>query len=159
MGDRQIVLTLTMWAPAKATQDCDFSSPSETFYVPSDSSKIKGLLRPCLWSKSQPHQVNILKYILCFSTFVQHQVQGSICIALFLLSLAGAQRGTLPCNYTNSIHKSTSYTDLWTPHLAEFLLSMPQPELFVAMQESRGWWAVTFSNHAKNLMDAQKRLG
>lgn len=159
MGDRQIVPTLTMWTPAKATQDSDLSSPWETFYFPSDPSKIKGLLRPCLWSKSQPQKVNMLKYILCFSTFVQHQAQGSICIALCLPSLAGAQRWTLPCNYTNLIYKSTSYTDLWTPHLAEFLLSVPQPETFVAMQESRGWWAVTLSNRAKNLTDVQKRLG
>lgn len=86
----------------------------------------------------------MLKYILYLSTFLQHQAQGSICSAFCLLSPAGAQRGTLPCNYTNLIYKSTSSADLWTPHLAELLLSVLQSELFVAMQESKGWWAVSF---------------
>lgn len=140
----QIVQTLTVWTTAKAMQDCDFSSHWEILYFLSVPSKIKGLLRPCLWSKSQPQKVNILKCILYLLTFVQHQAQGSICSPFCLLCLAGAQRGTLPCTYTNLICKSTSCTHLWTPDLAELLLSVPQSEPFVAMQESGVWWAVTF---------------
>lgn len=94
MGNRLIVQTLTIWTTARATEDCDFSSHWETFYFPRVLSRIKGLLRPCLWSKSQPQKVNILKYILSLSTFVQHQARGSICSAFCLLSPAGAQRDT-----------------------------------------------------------------
>lgn len=111
----------------------------EVLYFPSVPSKIKGLSETFWWSKSLPEKVYVLKYIFFLSTFLQHEMRSSACSTCCQFFLAGAWRGTPPDTSTPII--SISLTNLlavltpWTPHFAELLPSVLQPELFVAMQE------------------------